>query len=133
LDAEHISQKVTLNQPDGKYKFFHLISYSVFRDERSGDCLNSEPPDCQDDEVIVLNNFGHPVCFCNTSQSVYPLHQSVRFMINERDKNKCFKLGEDRLCPEDNSLSLDEASDHLVSILKTFFFLLMRAKKRVSP
>jgi len=54
-------------------------------------------------------------------------------MINEPDKNKCFKLGEDRLCPEDNSLSLDEASDHLVSISKTFFFLLMRAKKRVSP
>ena len=121
MDIEHISQKVT------------SLLFHFFRNEGFGDCLNSELPDCQDNEVIVFNDFGHPVCFCDTSQSVYPLHQSVRFMINEPDKNKCFKLGEDRLCPEDNSLSLDEASDHLVSISKTFFFLLMRAKKRVSP
>jgi hypothetical protein len=70
VDIEHISQKVT------------SLLFHFFRNEGFGDCLNSELPDCQDNEVIVFNDFGHPVCFCPTNTTDEMSAQPVPMLKN---------------------------------------------------
>ena len=63
-------------------------------------------PKCGPKEVLVLNDFGQPVCYCNTEKGFYPLLPSLRFTKDEKNLGDCFKFDEERdACDANETLS----------------------------
>ena len=72
-------------------------------------------PKCGVGETLDLNEFGHPVCFCNTEDNYHPLLPSLRFTKTEKNLAKCFLKGKSDICNDGDEL-LSEGTDeeHLI-------------------
>ena len=72
-------------------------------------------PKCGVGETLDLNEFGHPVCFCNTEDNYHPLLPSLRFTKTEKNLAKCFLKGKSDVCNDGDEL-LTEGNDeeHLI-------------------
>ena len=77
-------------------------------DEVTGDCASVPVPNCGEREEIILNEFGHPVCFCNTQENFYPLHSSLRHQKDEKKLQKCFDSKDVNVCNENENLAVSE-------------------------
>ena len=62
-------------------------------------------PECSDDESILLNNFGQPVCHC--ANDTYPLEDPFTYK-NITSQRKCYQIGEGGPCPMDEGLEMAE-------------------------
>ena len=99
--------------------FLHLISF-LYRTN----CSSSEEvpqviaPKCDDvTEVLVLNNFGQPVCVCNNEKKFYPLEPSLQITTGEQKIRKCSRRNEPDICEsEDDDLDFMDDEETLSCI-----------------
>ena len=80
------------------------MKYHFSSEEGQGDgCQRVILPKCGDSEVLILNDFGHPVCFCDNERNFYPLLPSLRASMDETELRRCYRVTEDP--PEDCDLN----------------------------
>ena len=60
---------------------------------------------------MILNQFGHPVCVCNTNENFFPLQPSLRYQKDERTLKKCYTTPEIYESNECNGTSVDVTKD----------------------
>ncbi len=72
-----------------------------------------DQPECSDDELIIFNDFGQPVCHC--ASDTYPL-EDPSLVQDLPLKKRCFKIGDKEPCPTDQALVLsdDDSSSGLL-------------------
>ena len=76
-------------------------------------------PECSDDELVVLNNFGQPVCHC--ASDTHPLEDP--FSVQDiTDQKKCYHISEQGPCLTDEVLVLpdDDNSPQLLTCVFNF-------------
>lgn len=78
-----------------------------------GHCSQVILPKCGKREILDLNEFGHPVCVCNTENNFYPLLPSLRFIKAEINLGKCFMDGDLNICEEKEFLTRAINEEHL--------------------
>ena len=77
--------------------------------ENPGNCQRVIEPKCEEStEDLILNEFGHPVCFCKTNEKFYPLLPSLRYRKDEKNLEKCIHYQNSNICENGEALAVNE-------------------------